>query len=148
MACRGDTTLAGMTDQCASGFGRCLVIRKYQTSLRKYSNGSVDVCKGPPAMDNFNGKDPRWVVAWAGKQGGRALSTCTCSVFNLLVLWVCLPMWRSRSKRYHALDLDGICMVGEPLENGSIMVNKESPTSVAELDGGGAWEYLVWQWRE
>lgn len=45
----------------------------------------------------------------------------------------------NRSKRYHALDLDGICMVGEPLENGSIMVNKESPTSVAELDGGGAW---------
>jgi len=41
------------------GFGRCLVIRKYQTSLRKYSNGAVDICKGPPPMDDFNRKDPR-----------------------------------------------------------------------------------------
>jgi len=42
----------------------------------------------------------------------------------------------SRSRRYQALDQDGICMVGELLENGGIMVNKESPVSVAELDGG------------
>lgn len=33
-----------------------------------------------------------------------------------------------RFMKYQAIDLDGICKVGEPMDNGFIMVNKESPT--------------------
>jgi len=33
-----------------------------------------------------------------------------------------------RYQRYRALDMDGICLVGEKLDGGCLMVNKESPT--------------------
>lgn len=33
------------------GFGRCLVIKKHQTSLRKYANGASDQLRGPPDSD-------------------------------------------------------------------------------------------------
>lgn len=35
------------------GFGRCLVLRKHQTSLRKYPNGTEDDLCGPPSIDQF-----------------------------------------------------------------------------------------------
>ena len=41
-----------------------------------------------------------------------------------------------RYARYGAIDKDGICMVGECLNNGSIMVNKESPTDTSSNIGG------------
>ena len=44
----------------SSGFGRCMVIRKHQTSLRKYANGAADNLRGPPAEDGDTiRKDPR-----------------------------------------------------------------------------------------
>lgn len=34
------------------------------------------------------------------------------------------------------IDRDGICLVGERVESGTIIVNKESPISVADLNVG------------
>ena len=40
------------------GFGRCLVAKKFATSLRRYSNGAVDRSVGPSGASEFPaGKD-------------------------------------------------------------------------------------------
>jgi len=92
------------------GFGRCLVLRKHQTSVRRYANGATDRTVGAPDPNDFLGgeDDPRY-------------------------------------SRYRAIDRDGICMVGEKLDDRVIMVNKESPTNLASTvgdfgmsDGAGA----------
>eukprot|EP01042_Synura_sphagnicola_P000358 gene358-370_t len=86
------------------GFGRCLVVKKHQTSIRRYPNGAYDRTTGPPNPAQFPMKEQD-----------------------------------SRYLKYQALDLDGICMVGEKLENGGVMVNKECPTSLSDsLDGSVA----------
>ena len=36
------------------GFGRCFVIRKFQTAIKKYNNGCVDKTVGPPPRDDNN----------------------------------------------------------------------------------------------
>ena len=75
------------------GFGRCMVLRKHQTSVRRYPNGAIDRTRGPPDASEFTDgeKDKRFM-------------------------------------KYQAIDMDGICRVGEKLDNGSVMVNKESPS--------------------
>lgn len=35
------------------GFGRCMVFKKYQTMIKKYSNGSYDRIVGPPDFDSL-----------------------------------------------------------------------------------------------
>ena len=87
------------------GFGRCMVLKKHQTSVKRYSNGSVERTCAPNPADFKDGVEDK------------------------------------RFARYRALDKDGLCLVGEMLDNGSIMVNKESPTDTttaidaAELNG-------------
>jgi DNA-directed RNA polymerase III subunit RPC2 len=75
------------------GFGRCMLLRKHQTSVRRYANGTMDRTCGPPDPSGFPD----------GEQD-------------------------KRYKKYQAIDKDGLCRVGEFLESGSVMVNKESPT--------------------
>jgi len=78
------------------GFGRCMVLRKHQNSVRRYANGTMDRTMGPPDASEFpDGEDDK------------------------------------RFSKYKAIDKDGICRVGEELENGSLMVNKESHTSTS-----------------
>jgi DNA-directed RNA polymerase III subunit RPC2 len=89
------------------GFGRCMVLRKHQTSIRRYPNGTNDKTCAPPDPSNF--------------QYGES---------------------DKRYAKYSALDSDGICRVGEKLEPGSIICNKESPvdtttnTLSVDLEGG------------
>ena len=78
------------------GFGRCMVLRKHQTSIRRYANGAQDRTCGAPDSSQFRDGDQD-----------------------------------KRFERYRALDNDGICLVGEKMDNGSIMVNKESPTDIS-----------------
>lgn len=83
------------------GFGRCMVLKRYQTSVRKYANGAMDRTCGPPDADQFpNGENDK------------------------------------RFMRYKALDKDGICLVGEMMDNGYLMVNKESPSDTSTVIGG------------
>mmetsp|Transcript_25502 Transcript_25502/g.70429 ORF Transcript_25502/g.70429 Transcript_25502/m.70429 type:complete len:1320 (-) Transcript_25502:937-4896(-) len=88
------------------GFGRCMVLRKHQTSVRRYANGTMDQTTGPPDPSGFHDgeKDKRY-------------------------------------QRYRAIDNDGICRVGELLENGSIMVNKQSPTDTTSNLGGAGFGF-------
>jgi len=78
------------------GFGRCMVLKKHQTSVKRYANGTMDRTCGPPDPSAFP----------EGRQD-------------------------KRYAKFRAIDKDGICLVGEFLENGSYMVNKESPTDVS-----------------
>jgi DNA-directed RNA polymerase III subunit RPC2 len=78
------------------GFGRCMVLRKHQTNIRRYANGAMDRTCGPPDPSQFpDGEEDK------------------------------------RYARYRAIDKDGICLPGEPMDNGSIMVNKESPVDTS-----------------
>jgi DNA-directed RNA polymerase III subunit RPC2 len=93
------------------GFGRCLIFRKHNTSLRKYPNGSADNLRGPPEETDPERRD-------------------------------------LRQRRTEALDKDGICRVGEQLEAGAIMINKESPSSIADmnsLNGGSGGEAISYK---
>jgi DNA-directed RNA polymerase III subunit RPC2 len=83
------------------GYGRCMVLRKHQTSVRRYANGTMDRTCGPPDASGFTD----------GENDKRFL-------------------------KYQAIDMDGICRVGELLDNGSIMVNKESPADTTSNLGG------------
>ena len=83
------------------GFGRCMVLRKHQTSIRRYANGTMDRTRSAPDPNDFH--------------DGEA------------------------DKRYHkfkAIDKDGICRVGEQLDSGCYMVNKESPMDTSMSMGG------------
>eukprot|EP00590_Aulacoseira_subarctica_P012306 CAMPEP_0172419888 /NCGR_PEP_ID=MMETSP1064-20121228/6276_1 /TAXON_ID=202472 /ORGANISM="Aulacoseira subarctica , Strain CCAP 1002/5" /LENGTH=1336 /DNA_ID=CAMNT_0013159575 /DNA_START=27 /DNA_END=4037 /DNA_ORIENTATION=+ len=83
------------------GFGRCMVLKKQQTSVRRYANGTMDRTCGPPDVASFvDGADDR------------------------------------RFAKFKAIDKDGICLVGELLDNGSLMVNKESPSDTSTTMGG------------
>jgi DNA-directed RNA polymerase III subunit RPC2 len=75
------------------GFGRCMVFKKHQTSVRRYVNGTIDrTLGGPPSVSDFSdGEEDK------------------------------------RYQRFKAIDDDGICMVGEKIESGFILVDKESP---------------------
>ena len=44
------------------GFGRCMVLRKHQTSLRRYPNGAQDTIHAPPDLNQFSRgvKDSRY----------------------------------------------------------------------------------------
>jgi len=83
------------------GFGRCMVLKKHQTSIRRYANRAMDRTCGPPDPNLFpEGVDDK------------------------------------RYSRFRAIDKDGICSVGEKMDNGSIMVNKESPKDTTGVIGG------------
>ena len=100
------------------GFGRCMVFRKSQASLRRYNNGTHDVCAGPPepSPDSVGGGD-------SGKE-------------NTL------------NKKYSALDIDGICKPGERLSPGSIMVNKRSPIINHDTDQAGLLGTQIQQYKQ
>lgn len=79
------------------GFGRCLVIRKHQTMIKRYTDGRHDRTVGPPDPHEFRDGEND-----------------------------------NRYKRFKALDKDGICMPGEEIRSGAILVNKEQPLALAE----------------
>lgn len=80
------------------GFGRCLVAKKYVTSIKKYSNGLSDRTNGPVDASIFPNKENDM-----------------------------------RFKKQEFLDNDGICQVGQVIDNGHILVNKFSPVNTGEL---------------
>lgn len=46
------------------GFGRCMIYRKHQTSVKRYANGSYDRTTGPPDPSLFAGgtEDARLII--------------------------------------------------------------------------------------
>ncbi|KAI8382946.1 DNA-directed RNA polymerase III subunit RPC2 [Blakeslea trispora] len=76
------------------GFGRCQVMRKYASLVKRYPNGTHDRLADPPARNSDTWNDS-----------------------------------------YDAIEPDGIAGVGEPLEAGSIYINKQTPVS-SGLDAG------------
>jgi DNA-directed RNA polymerase III subunit RPC2 len=83
------------------GFGRCIILKKQQTNVKRYANGTMDRTCGPPDEASFtDGAEDR------------------------------------RFQKFRAIDRDGICMIGERLDNGSVMVNKESPQDTTTSGAG------------
>ncbi|KAG1056962.1 hypothetical protein G6F43_001183 [Rhizopus delemar] len=76
------------------GFGRCQVMRKYATMVKRYPNGTHDRLADPPSRES--------------------------------------ELW---NESYDAIEADGIAGVGEPVEAGSIYINKQTPVSTG-VDAG------------
>ncbi|KAI8070852.1 DNA-directed RNA polymerase III subunit RPC2 [Gongronella butleri] len=74
------------------GFGRCQVMRKYATMIKRYPNGTHDRLVDPPGRDS--------------------------------------DFW---DPSYDALEQDGIAGVGEPLEDRSIYINRQTPVGGNDL---------------
>jgi DNA-directed RNA polymerase III subunit RPC2 len=83
------------------GWGRCMVLRKDQTSVKRYANGTMDRTVGPPDASEFPSGE-----------------------------------YYSRYKKYQGIDHDGICLVGEEMDDGSVMVNMECPSDTTTNIGG------------
>jgi len=79
------------------GFGRCQVMRKYATMVKKYPNGTFDRLADPPQKDS--------------------------------------ETWNAT---YSALDADGIASPAEPLESGTIYINKQVPSNTNVEMGVGS----------
>lgn len=89
------------------GFGRCQVMRKFSTTLRKYANGTYERVVAPTAL-------------------GDALTTgTTSSASGNSVAGI--------GQRWEVLESDGIAGVGERLLNGQIYVNKQIPDSSSSI---------------
>ena len=79
------------------GFGRCMVLKKFTSSLKKYSNGTTERALPPPAAARPNPADPQ-----------KRRNT-------------------TQYQKFRVLEDDGICAVGERLGHGDILVNKHTP---------------------
>jgi len=79
------------------GFGRCLVLRKHQTLIKKHANGSCDRVESVDLSGDREKADPRL-------------------------------------RKYRALDLDGICRVGDELKPNTVMVNRVCPSNANAND--------------
>lgn len=105
------------------GFGRCMVLRKHQTSVRRYQNGTEG---RPCSRDIFFFTNPCPSQATSAHAAYSVLPDVTYGPpdeSNFLD-----GRLDKRFQRYEAVDEDGICQVGMEMRQGSIMVNKQSPT--------------------
>ena len=78
------------------GFGRCSVLKKSVTSVKRYGNHTLDRIVAPPED--------------SGKVGGA----------------------KGVNKRYAALDSDGLCRVGERVQPGDVLINKQQPINTSD----------------
>jgi len=93
------------------GFGRCVVLRKHSSTMRRYPNHTTDRIMPPPVEPPPPpGTDPDAAAAFATR----------------------------RNARYSALDQDGLVAPGARLKSGYIYANKEVPADTAVVQGGSA----------
>lgn len=89
------------------GFGRCIVLKKNVTSVKRYPNQTVDRIVAPP--DDA-------VAALAYTAAEMAEDPRKASL-------------QSRNRKFAPLDVDGICRVGERVFPGDLLVNKQMPAN-------------------
>ncbi|KAF8819721.1 Dna-directed Rna polymerase III RPC2 [Cardiosporidium cionae] len=93
------------------GFGRCFAIRRHSVELKKYYNGDSDRAIAPAPRD-FSGTDQRsYASKW--EQSNRT----------------------GLSKKFQALEDDGVARVGELLTEDQVFVNKFTPINTREPVG-------------
>jgi len=90
------------------GLGRCIVFKKFMCSFKTFPNGMSERTMPPPDPD----KAPQ-----AGRRGAPKAPPVQMQKFRLL-------------------DEDGICQVGERLDNGDVLVNKYTPINTRDDIGG------------
>jgi DNA-directed RNA polymerase III subunit RPC2 len=89
------------------GFGRCIVLKKNVTSVKRYPNQTVDRIVAPP---------DEALAALAIPASECATDPRKASL-------------QQRNKKYQPLDLDGICRVGERVYPGDVLINKQMPAN-------------------
>lgn len=109
------------------GFGRCLVLRKNNASIKRYPNQTKDrivrispeLAKaaaasgaGVPVGGNLPAESPSGL-------GGRDIPTMDS-----------IPSYQRRLK---GLDVDGIARLGEVITNGQVLVNRDVPKNTSDM---------------
>lgn len=89
------------------GFGRCIVLKKNVTSVKRYPNQTVDRIVAPP-------EEALAALAYTAEE--MAADPKKASV-------------QGRNRKYAPLDLDGLCRVGERVFPGEMLVNKQMPAN-------------------
>lgn len=89
------------------GFGRCIVLKKNVTSVKRYPNQTVDRIVAPP-------DEALAALAYTAEE--MAADPKKASV-------------QGRNRKYAPLDLDGLCRVGERVFPGEMLVNKQMPAN-------------------
>eukprot|EP00170_Pyropia_yezoensis_P007864 contig_32474_g7889 len=96
------------------GFGRCVVLRKHASTMRRYPNNTTDRIMPPPVEPPPPpGTDPDAAA-------------------------VLVAAAARRNARYSALDQDGLVSPGARLKNGYFYANKEVPADTSVTQGGSA----------
>ena len=127
------------------GFGRCMVRRRMACTLKKYPNRSQDRITAPPQTMpvplSFRPSAAKTcpnlvreciVIKYrvlhlkaAPNFDFEAAGDCDRLVLTKMPTHVCLL--QERSGRFRLLEQDGICAVGEGIQNDDIYINKSSP---------------------
>lgn len=96
------------------GFGRCQVLRKNVINIRHYTNQTLDriVCPNEKIYQDIQ------------------KSTTTTNNTNNTVT--------NMYKKFHGLDSDGICHIGEKIEPGDILINKQVPINTTDVQSGSS----------
>jgi DNA-directed RNA polymerase beta subunit len=91
------------------GFGRCQVLKKTAATIKRYPNQTLDRIIQPPDE----------VIKANFTLNNKSFSTEADTI-------------KLGNKKYSGLDIDGICRVGERIESGEILINKQQPLNTSD----------------
>jgi len=94
------------------GFGRCMVMKKFSVALKKFPNSTSEraFAPPPPPAPVGRGDAGKGGRGRGGRGGGRTVNM----------------------SKFKTIEEDGICSVGERLQNGDMLVNKHTPKNTRE----------------
>jgi DNA-directed RNA polymerase III subunit RPC2 len=98
------------------GYGRCMVMRKHNATAKKYPNQTRDKLVAPPTEQGLIAQFT------AQMTGGNAQINAQRAAESA----------KQRLVKYRVIDSDGLPNVGMKIEDGEILVNKESPQNTMD----------------
>ena len=108
------------------GFGRCVVLRKHASVLRRHTNRTADRVVPPPPA-------PISAAAAAAAAGAIAAAGNDPAAVAAAAASAAASATNQRPPgRMRLLDADGIAAVGEVVRPGDVLLNKQSPTNTKD----------------
>ena len=102
------------------GFARIMTLRRYESELEKYPNGTQDIRKAP---ENYNQTTLNSNIEKSNDP-------------NMINTKTILPSNKNNRKYFknlHALDKDGLPFIGSKLTNGDLFLNKYIPENTRDI---------------
>ena len=102
------------------GFARIMTLRRYESELEKYPNGTQDIRKAP---ENYNQTTLNSNIEKSNDP----------NVINTKTILPSNKNNRKYFKNLHALDKDGLPFIGSKLTNGDLFLNKYIPENTRDI---------------